>query len=76
MLRHDKYGNQGLDKIANLEDSKAKSDLWEQLNGGDVALMPGIINIPMCGPGEIYDNWKKKTSGQSMDYAGYPCNRP
>jgi hypothetical protein len=43
------------------------------LKGGDIVLLPGIVQIPKCGPEEIYDNWLKKTAGQHIDNIEYPC---
>ncbi|KAL2256037.1 hypothetical protein VTK26DRAFT_2286 [Humicola hyalothermophila] len=75
MLRYEKYGNRGLGDIANLEDSRVQADLWDQLDGGDIALMPGVINIPMCDIDEVFQNWKRKTVGQDVSYPSFPCNR-
>jgi hypothetical protein len=75
LTRYNIKGNRGLDKPANASDAGGREQLWDQINGGDIAMLPGVFQIPLCGPQEIWENWQKKTAGQDMNYIEYPCSQ-
>ncbi|KAK0739602.1 hypothetical protein B0T21DRAFT_382597 [Apiosordaria backusii] len=76
LKRHAKWGNKGLDKLPDLTGSEEhRNNLIEEVNNGDVKLLPGIMNIPMCDPQTVFDNWVKRTAGQKTDWPSFPCNK-
>ncbi|KAF2275938.1 glycoside hydrolase [Westerdykella ornata] len=76
LTRFDLKGNKDLDKPIDLGNEGGRSQFWEQVgNGGDIVRVPGVVQIPKCGPEEILDNWKRKTVGQKLNHIEYPCNK-
>jgi hypothetical protein len=67
-------GNRDLDQPADATNPGGRSQLWDQISGGDIVSLPGIVQIPKCGQQEVWDNWLKATAGQDMDNIEYPCN--
>jgi hypothetical protein len=39
----------------------------------DIVLLLSVVQIPKCGPEEIWNNWLRKTAGQDSDNIEYPC---
>ena len=76
LLRYKDTGNKNLDKTPSLlSDKNVKGDLWSMVDqqDGDPVMLKGMINIPVCGTAEVWDNWKKETAGQDITWAAYPC---
>lgn len=76
LLRYKDTGNKKLDKTPSLlSDKNVKEDLWSMIDqrDGDPVMLKGVINIPVCGTAEVWDNWKKETAGQDITWAAYPC---
>ncbi|KAG4441995.1 hypothetical protein IFR05_002521 [Cadophora sp. M221] len=78
--RFSKTGNKTLSKVIDaLDDGQRetfKNNLWEQMNGGDIASTAGVNNIPMCTADVAWANWNRATNGEkgNSDWPAFPCN--
>ncbi|KAK2746207.1 hypothetical protein FQN57_003329 [Myotisia sp. PD_48] len=59
------FGNKKEDSYPDLD-----KEIWDKmhaiLDGKGSKMLPGMVNIPVCGPDEVIDNWKRKQAGQDQ----------
>ncbi|KAH6688599.1 hypothetical protein F5X68DRAFT_168527 [Plectosphaerella plurivora] len=77
IARHHQNGNRNLDKFPD----GADGGIWdvvkdEALKDDEFAILPGLVNIPMCNADEAMNNWVKRGLQKGNLWLGFPCNRP
>lgn len=51
--------NRDLDRPADVANPGGREQLRQQIKGGDIVSLPGVIQIPKCGQKEIAQNWRE-----------------